>query len=690
METQRLATTAATIFGLALTGAQADLYMELGVNKRHYQVANSKLSFEGGELNLYLRDGLIVVAACDSQPSLSYVAPVLGCTLGTTGFVSWGDFNGDGVSDANQYWSVSSVVPALAVAPYLPQQCSLITAPPSKLPRPLRMFSDGSITLFYNISAVTNQYDVTLYQMLRRYGSVRQVETAVAAGIIPFDTALDGTLNVVVTSALLESSPLTIPAAINLADAEGIGFDSWPEEWAESVRRALVSTPEITENYTVSGNGTSIVLTAIVPGSNDPTLNISIEPGTFTTPSLPLSTSYNTAEGKYVMPATALSNINQEIVSGRYVFAFPSLNNPNVPVAIPVTITNNVEALGSNPRAPRKGFRFTSGVFDGEYYQMDPRVVNSIKWSGNDASSVMRGDEIRFSILSPSEDWLQFPPTVPQSPVTLSTPLATSYTLPPSFFDVGDEGVMQLQFQRTLAVSNVSFDRSWRQFRVKTKFVNSYAGFAQESFPLGVAGDNTPIGDFDRDGMSNIEEYAYEFPSRADIVVAAKQQFVPPTSNTVGLTFEFSRILTAIPSPVSDPLVKPTGPVGPELDEAGRIVYKVPYRANAGTSLVYEFAELSANSKGKVKRTKIDTSKANSPWELVRETGETVTVPVMMEVVQVDSLSREVDEIIVLGNPVPVSVTREFLVLRSKLPVKDPLAPLPNLGVTLRAVELRK
>jgi hypothetical protein len=119
MQTHRLVSTAATILGLTLTAARADIYLELGINKRHVQTGGTALRFDHGELNLFLRDGIILLAPCSSDPQLFFYGPHLGCPLGITGYIASGDFNRDGVRDDNQYWSIDSVTPAFPTGPLL-------------------------------------------------------------------------------------------------------------------------------------------------------------------------------------------------------------------------------------------------------------------------------------------------------------------------------------------------------------------------------------------------------------------------------------------------------------------------------------------------------------------------------------------------------------------------------------------
>lgn len=119
-----------------------------------------------------------------------------------------------------------------------------------------------------------------------------QVETATAAGTI----GTPGNATVIITSAGMPSSPLTVSVAVAGADTATI--------WAGKVRAALVAHPIVGYFFAVSGATTAIILTARKIAPNDTTLNISLDNGTCTgiTPAL---TSANTTAGSFTLPATA-------------------------------------------------------------------------------------------------------------------------------------------------------------------------------------------------------------------------------------------------------------------------------------------------------------------------------------------------------------------------------------------------
>jgi len=94
---------------------------------------------------------------------------------------------------------------------------------------------------------------------------VRQVETATIVGTI----TKEGTATVTVTSALYEEPVVMhVPVAVN-DDASAV---------AEKIRAYI--EPILADEFTVSGEGASVVLTAVAPAANDATLNIAVTNGT--------------------------------------------------------------------------------------------------------------------------------------------------------------------------------------------------------------------------------------------------------------------------------------------------------------------------------------------------------------------------------------------------------------------------
>jgi hypothetical protein len=303
-----------------------------------------------------------------------------------------------------------------------------------------------------------------------------------------------------------------------------------------------------------------------------------------------------------------------------------------------------VEALDGASRS-KDGFRFTSGTWDGEYYQLDPRLINLITWTGNNRSNIRPNDRMFFSILSAAEDTIIFPPTVPLTRVLLSDATVQEYTLPPFFFDVGVEGVMSVDCQRFLPSNGVAFDTSSRQFRANVRMVDSYAGFAQITFPVGSTKDALkPASDVDRDGMSNIDEFAFEWPTR-ELLIA--EGFAPE-----GLGF-------GTPA-ANNSLIKPALPVV-ALDEFNHIVVKASRRSLTGTSLRYVFALL-------------DTTKKNPKYRAIKP-GSQWTITETQEIEQF--------------GPGLVELPRDYITLRSVNPVANPADPLPAIRVLVTPITLK-
>jgi precorrin-4 methylase len=112
---------------------------------------------------------------------------------------------------------------------------------------------------------------------------VAQVKTATAAGSV----TANGNCSVIITAAGMIGSPKTFNVPVLAGDT--------PSVWAGKVRTALAADFYVSEMFTVSGAGTSIVLTRKplatykVPGgtlnlyaANDATLNIALATGTAT------------------------------------------------------------------------------------------------------------------------------------------------------------------------------------------------------------------------------------------------------------------------------------------------------------------------------------------------------------------------------------------------------------------------
>ncbi|MFC7336523.1 hypothetical protein ACFQY0_04980 [Haloferula chungangensis] len=230
--------------------------------------------------------------------------------------------------------------------------------------------------------------------------------------------------------------------------------------------------------------------------------------------------------------------MDEEIVFGSYLFTFPRLGNPVAPVALPVTYSPIPEGLDLAQRLQSDPFRFTSGVFDGNgNYLMDHRLTTEIVWTGNEVSNTSTAtDVMRISIYDENEEEVLFPPSGEDivDPITgevilagelsapsliIPSPLDQSYFLPPLLTGLenaetpenvfGQQAYFRLRFQRFRGTNGITYDSSTRLFSFKILFVDSYQGFRISAFPTGQPDSTTRgTGDFDKDGQTNIEEYA--------------------------------------------------------------------------------------------------------------------------------------------------------------------------------------
>lgn len=216
--------------------------------------------------------------------------------------------------------------------------------------------------------------------------------------------------------------------------------------------------------------------------------------------------------------------MKDEVVLGQYVFTYPLLNAPDTapPVAIPVTYAKMPEGVDPAGRefVEREQFRYTNLNWDGNGSLLfDPRITNYLTWQGNNGGNTIQNiDQLRLSFLDPTtvgvegvEEVILFPPS--QTPLLIPDPLTQEYIIPPFFFQVGDEALLRLRFDRLLGSNAVAFDTSVRLFEVNVRFIDTYAGFKLVAFPIGATEQQRAASfDFDGDGQSN----AYEFGLQTD------------------------------------------------------------------------------------------------------------------------------------------------------------------------------
>jgi hypothetical protein len=158
----------------SLAHGQATLFFE---DVKNFKMTGPNESeYLGGSWNLRLRDGLIFYLPCWANFGPFFTGPttIPPCQSGTTGLITQGDLDGDGIRDVGVYLSVANPVPARQVEPFQTGLVELSAGPPSSLPRPLGGFNwiDTSVVAFYDlvndpINGVG--YEVTIYDSTRPY-----------------------------------------------------------------------------------------------------------------------------------------------------------------------------------------------------------------------------------------------------------------------------------------------------------------------------------------------------------------------------------------------------------------------------------------------------------------------------------------------------------------------------------------
>ena len=142
--------------------------------KRFKMVGPYESEYLGGELEVNIQDGFVTLLECVANNDLFYVVPNILCPNGTTGLVTGGDLDGDGIRDVGLFFSIQQPSPARYIEPYTAGLAELYSAPPSDLPRPVGGFnwSDRSATVFYDLVNDPRQgvgYEISAFTSSRPY-----------------------------------------------------------------------------------------------------------------------------------------------------------------------------------------------------------------------------------------------------------------------------------------------------------------------------------------------------------------------------------------------------------------------------------------------------------------------------------------------------------------------------------------
>lgn len=182
--------------GATLGVSHAQLTLLYDDGRSFHQTGPKQMNFLGGELSVRVQDGNFAYDGCvEASPEL---VPSSGTCPGSTGYLIDGDVDGDGTTDQQGFYAIVEVVPNLLLAPFRPDECQLISAPPSKLPRPLGPFEDWSSLFYYNLlTPVVREFAIAGYEFVRTYnpgpGGLTRMKDEVIPGSYRFALPLTDT-----------------------------------------------------------------------------------------------------------------------------------------------------------------------------------------------------------------------------------------------------------------------------------------------------------------------------------------------------------------------------------------------------------------------------------------------------------------------------------------------------------------
>ena len=154
------------------TGSSFAQFFDFNSNSfaNYRQSASGDVSFEGGSFGVTAQDGLLVFRGGCISDSFFVPSIIPFCPEGSTGFITQGDVDGDGIDDLGDYLSVLSINRAIILQPFDSAGARLVSAPPSQLPRPLAGFTDTSAVAFFNLfTTLIEQFNITLLSFSRTF-----------------------------------------------------------------------------------------------------------------------------------------------------------------------------------------------------------------------------------------------------------------------------------------------------------------------------------------------------------------------------------------------------------------------------------------------------------------------------------------------------------------------------------------
>jgi hypothetical protein len=210
--------------------------------------------------------------------------------------------------------------------------------------------------------------------------AVAQVETATVLGTI----TADGNVEVIVTSAILPVSPLTLAVPVLNGDVDSVV--------AGKIEAEMVAHPDINEHYIPADAGADVTLTTREEAMNDPSLNIAINNGT-AAGLTPAPTSADTVPGRAPFTVTADSN-------GDYTYTFDPVLDDGDELTITAT-----DAGGTSPATIVTASATPPTLASAAFPTDDYDTLEGVASVGAKVIAYFGNEEIGDAVADGSGDW---------------------------------------------------------------------------------------------------------------------------------------------------------------------------------------------------------------------------------------------------------------------------------------------
>ena len=549
-------------------------------HKMFHQNGPTSVNYLGGTVQIGLVDGSWVIAGCIGNNGPVLMSPNIACPLGTTGYITYGDSDRDGINDNNSYWSVASLTPAARVAPFLAEQIKILAAPPSLFERPQSFFNDASVSMWYNVlTQAFEEHNFTYYSFRKEYESLAQQHQQVVFGVYQMGFPL-------------------------LAD---VGKIDPPRSLVFSV--------------------THFPHTTGYPGVGQRKNGMRVNNGRW-------------FDGRMQLDPRNFNDITWDGVNGSYTIPSDDFRFSITGANVTPWVTTDLVAQTYGFDTAAEFFNYGKSVGFTVDALGQPQIYDH---PTNNALELKKGENAVYNVgneaMAPEN--IIFPPLGREMVLPA---MASRFRLGPGFITKGTIGNGVVNYRRHILTGNLSYDSPQTQFRFGMEFIDSFSGHSQREFPIGAGTKlRAATADYDGDGISNILEFAFSQDDGDDVastlewssfnqVLNRRSIYDAPPHTTpallpvpTGSTAPVSTIapLTARVDATAPFLLEPTGGTGPipilvgfPSDGVTPITYSTEKRKSTGLSITYGF------------QVTYDNTVANPKWVTLRAPalGQTLVV----------------------------------------------------------------